>query len=119
MPFSTPTRKSAGERRHRADVQEAITVTDALRGRTEAWVTFCGTRAAVEPMPFVVSDTNAVVLYLVTVPFDATTAAIVTKHRAKVGLRVVAAGLTLKVIAIVNPEQRDRELQLHCGEATR
>lgn len=105
-----PTRKGAGDRRHRVELQTATTTTDALRGRTNTWTTYETYWGAVDVQPFVVSEQGATALYLVTVPYDSR---IDTQQRA-----VVNETLRLKVLLVVNAELRNRDLILHCAQAT-
>jgi head-tail adaptor len=108
----TTTRKRAGQLRHRVLLQEGVTVTDDTGGGSETWATFGQDQAAIEGTPFVVSETQAAVLYAVTLRYRRD---VVTKFDAGRQLRVVGNGKTLKVLAIVNTEERNRDLLLHCG----
>jgi head-tail adaptor len=107
-------RKGAGERRHQLALQQGVAVTDALGGRSQAWVTYGTVRAAVESVPFVVSELQATVQFTVTMRYRAD---VVTKYRAGTQQRLVGAGQTLKVLAVVNQAQRNRDLVLHCAPA--
>lgn len=113
MPQLVPLRKRAGQRRHRIELQEGVTVTDGMGGRSQTWTEFGTDWAAVDNQPFIVSETQAAVLYQVTLKYRAD---VVTRWDAGTQMRVVGGGKTLKVLAVVNPEQRNIELILHCGE---
>lgn len=108
MPFAV-TRKAAGDRRHRVELQSATATTDSLRGRTNIWTAYATVWGALDMQPFVVSETTATILYQVTVLYDS---------RVRVQHRAVIGTLRLKVLAVVNPEKRNRDLILHCAEAT-
>lgn len=104
------TRKGAGDRRHRATLQSGSPVLDALRGRTTAWTTYTTVWAAVDPMAFVVDETKAAQLFLVSMPYHPTM---------EKGHRVLVAGMTLKVLEAVNVQLLNRDLVLHCAIDTR
>lgn len=100
--------KSIGDRNQRVTLLSPTSVTDALGGVSETWASYGDAWAAVTVAPLVKDETNAAVLYVVELP-----------HRTDVakGHRVEVKDLTLKVLAVVNPELRNKALQLHCGEA--
>lgn len=107
MPFGGPTRKGAGGRRQRIQLQSPTTIVDSLKGRSITWTTYASASASVEPQPFVVSEQQATMLYLVTMPYRSTTA---------IGHRVLASGgLRLKVLEVNDPELRHRDTILHCA----
>jgi head-tail adaptor len=106
-----PTRKGAGERRHRVELQTAITVTDAMKGRSQQWMTYAAEYGAIDATPFVVSETQATVQYTVTIPYR-------SDWRDLKGRRVVVDGLTLKVLAAVKPKLVNHQLALYCGEVS-
>lgn len=110
-----PLRKRAGQLRHRVELQEGVTVTDETGGGTETWPTFGYDQAAMDEMPFVVSETEATVLYQVGLRYRSD---LVTKFDAGTQLRIVGNGKTLKVLAVVNAEERNRDLVLHCGRVS-
>jgi head-tail adaptor len=105
-------RKRPGQLRHRIELQEGVTVTDETGGGSETWPAFGNDWAAMDPMPFVVSETQATVLFQVTIRYRSD---LVSKYEAGKQLRVVGNGKTLKVLAIVNAEERNRDLVMHCG----
>lgn len=107
-----PLRKRAGQLRHRVELQEGVTVTDETGGGTESWPTFGYDQAAIDGMPFVVSETQATVLYQVALRYRRD---LVDKYDAGTQVRVVGNGKTLKVLAVLNAEERNRDLVLHCG----
>jgi hypothetical protein len=112
MPL-IPTRKSTGERRHLAEFQSATLVLDELRGRISDWETYASYWVAVDAYPYVISEQNAAVIYVVTAPFDTQ---IKVQHR--VLIDTGTSTLRLKVIALVNPNLISHQIQLHCAEAT-
>lgn len=116
MPNVTPVRKGAGQLRHRLALQQDVPVVDALGGRTQTWDTYGNEWAAVDEMPLVVSETQSSVLFQVTMRYRAD---ILEKHLAGTQLRVVTPTRTLKVLEIVNPEHRNRDLVLSCAQANR
>lgn len=105
-------RKRIGQLRHRVEFQEGVRVTDETGGAAETWPAFGEDWAAMDEMPFVVSETEATVLYQISMRYRSDVA---TKFQAGTQLRVVANTKTLKVLAIVNSEDRNRDLILHCG----
>lgn len=108
MPLIAPTVAiEAGKLRHRANLQSATEVEDLIKGRTETWSTYATVWASVREQPFVVSEDNATILYLVGIRYRSD----VVKRQ-----RVVVAGLTLKILEVENPERRNRKLTLHCAE---
>jgi hypothetical protein len=111
-----PIRKGAGQRRHLGTVQEAVVVEDNLGGRKATnWITLGAPWwVAVNEIPFFKDEKEATQTFTVTGPFRSD---IPTKHAAKVMMRVIAAGKTLKVVIVQNPEQRNRDLILHCTDA--
>lgn len=87
-------------------------VVDSLRGRTNVWTAYATVWGSVDEQPFVVTETTASLLYLVTVLYDSR---VQVQHRAVVLRR--DGDLRLKVLALVNTEARNRDLILHCAEA--
>lgn len=112
----TPLRKSAGQLKQRVTLQQAVSVTDALGGRAETWQAFGQDWAAIDPMPFVVSEVQATVLFQVSMRYRAD---VVEKDLAGTQLRIVEQknDRVLKVLAVINPEERQRDLVLTCGKA--
>ena len=109
MPFG-PTRKGAGQRRQRVQLQSPTEVLDALRGRTITWTTYGSCAAAIDQQPMVKSEQQASMIYLVTIPY---------RTGVLKGHRVLAPGLTVKVIADPeDPQFKHRELVLHCAKVT-
>lgn len=108
--------RSIGERRHRCTLQKATPTTDALGGRSEAFTPY-GTAefAAVASDAVVKSESEAFLTYTVEFPYRPDT---VDYYRAGTTQRVVFADLelTLKVLTVDNPEQRNRTLVLSCGQ---
>jgi head-tail adaptor len=115
MPGLMPVRKGAGQRRHLVELQHDVSVTDAMGGRTQAWATYAREWMAVDSQPLVVSETQATVLYQVTMPFRQDTW---DKHLEGTQQQVVTESKVLKVLEMVNPEERNRELILQCARAT-
>jgi head-tail adaptor len=114
-PGTTPVRKRAGQLRHRITLQQGVQVPDELGGHTQTWPEFGDDWGAIDVQPFVVSETEATVLYQVALRYRAD---VVEKFNAGTVLRVVSGDYTLKVLTIVNAELRNRELVLHCGRVT-
>ncbi len=110
-----PLRKRAGQLRHRVELQEGVTVPDETGGGSETWPAFGVDQAAIDAMPFVVSETQATVLFQVSLRYRRD---LVSRYDAGTQIRVVGNGKTLKVLALVNSEERNRDLVLHCGRVT-
>lgn len=102
-----PTRKGAGQRRHRAELQRATIVTDALKGRSETWSTYATVWAAKEETPQVVTDEKATVQFVVTMLY---------RDDVAVQERVLIDGKTLKILAVTNPDGIHRDSVLYCAE---
>jgi len=111
-----PVRKGAGQRRRKVQLQRGVAVVDAIGGRSQTWPSFGTEWAAVEPIPFVVSEVQATVMYTVTMRYRAD---VVENDLAGMQQRVVDedAGITLKILTVVNPELRNRDLVLSCALA--
>jgi head-tail adaptor len=107
-----PTRKGAGQRRHFVSLQKGVSTTDAMGGRTQSWDTYARIWAAIDEQPLVVSEVQATVLYQVTMPFRQDTYDL---YIAGTQLQVVTATKTLKVLEVINAEERNRDLVLHCA----
>ena len=99
--------KPIGNRNVSVTLQVPTNVTDSMGGRTQTWSTYGHEYASVTPQPFVVSEQEASVLYVIECPF---------RDDVALGHRVLTDDLTLKVIAIVDPELRHRAVVLHCAE---
>jgi head-tail adaptor len=95
-----PTRKGAGQRRHFVSLQKGVSTTDAMGGRTQSWDTYARIWAAIDE------------LYRVTMPFRQDTYDL---YLAGTQLQVVTATKTLKVLEVINAEERNRDLVLHCA----
>lgn len=106
--------KRAGQRQHRVVLQEGVPVIDALGGRSQTWPSFAEDWAAIDSLPLVVSETEATILFQVTLKYRADVA---EKHAAGTQLRVVGGGVTLKLLDLINPEQMNVALVLHCARA--
>ena len=111
----TPLRKGAGARRSRVAIQEGGWVLDALGGRTETWSTYGHDWAGIDETLLKFDDTQASVGYVLTLPYRAD---IETKQLAGTQQRIVVGDRTLKVLAVMNPEQRNRDLVLQCALVT-
>jgi head-tail adaptor len=109
-----PLRKRSGQYRHRVALQEGVPVTDELGGRTQTWAEFGRDQVAIDPMPFVVSEVEATRTYQVSMRYRSD---LVEKFEGGTTVRVVSSGqgMTLKVLTIINAEERNRDLVLHCG----
>ena len=98
-----------GERNRRVTLSSSTVTTDAMGGRSETWSDYGKAWAKVAAQPFVVSETEASVLYIIEIPY---------REDVAEGHRVTVQGMTLKVLAVVNPELRNKALQLHCSTVT-
>jgi SPP1 family predicted phage head-tail adaptor len=107
MPIG-PTRKGAGQLRHRVELQSATVVTDALGGRTQTWSAYATTWAAIDQQPMVQGTEDPQLLTLITIRYRTG-----VEHKQRV---VEADGTTYAVIAVQNPEKLNRDLVLHCME---
>jgi head-tail adaptor len=105
-------RKRPGQRRHRVELQEGVFTFDETHGRTQTWPPFGNDWAAVDVLPDVQTETEATVFYQVALKYRAD---VPSKFNAGTSLRIATAGLTLKVLAVVNAELRNIELVLHCA----
>jgi len=114
MPSLLPLRKRAGQYRHSVVLQRGDAVTDPLGGRSQTWTEIVTTKAAIESEPAIKSELEAAVFYQVTLRYRSD---VVTLLDAGTQIRVVGGGRTVKVLAMTNPEQRNIELILHCGDA--
>ena len=115
MPGQVALRRGAGQRRHLATLQQAVVVTDPIGGRkSTSWPSYGTWSVAIGELPFFKDEKEATQTFTVTGPYRAD---IVTKHAAKIMQRVAVAGKTLKVVIVQNPEQRNRDLILHCVES--
>ncbi len=113
MPGTTVSvRKRPGELRHRVELQEGVTVVDETGGGSEVWPVFGHDRAAIDSLAVVANETEATVVFQVSMRYRAD---LVAKVDAGTQVRVVGNGKTLKVLAILNSEERNRDLVLHCG----
>jgi SPP1 family predicted phage head-tail adaptor len=105
-----PTRKGAGQRRQRVQLQSPTTTLDTTRARVTTWTTYGSCAGAIDQAPMVKSEQQNAMIYLVTIPY---------RTDVLQGHRVLAPGLTLKVIADPeDPQFRHRELILHCAKVT-
>jgi hypothetical protein len=106
---------AAGERNVKATLQYATPTTDSMGGRTEpTWTEFGVWWSKVTVVPFIVSDTQSSLLYQLEGPYRAD---VVAKFQAGIGLRALVNGLILKVFQVENPQERNRNLVLHCAQA--
>jgi len=108
--------KSSGLRRQWVRLAEAVDTPDVLGGRSQIYESYVELKAAIEPQPPAgVSESQAAVLYLVTIPYRPDT---VAKYLAGLQQHVVTANKTLKILQMVTPEERNRELILQCALVT-
>lgn len=116
MAVLIPLRKSAGQRRRFVQLQKGVAVLDGLGGRSQTWPEFGQDWVAIDPTPIVASEIQATVLYNVSMRYRAD---VVENFLAGIQQRVVdeGQGLTLKVLVVVNPEERNRDLVLSCAQA--
>jgi SPP1 family predicted phage head-tail adaptor len=104
-----PIRKGAGQLRHQVEIQYAVVVTDDMGGRSQTWETLATVAGSVEPQVGIVGSMKAEVITLITIRYIAGVEA---------EQRAIANGVTYSILAVINPEQRNRELILHCMEPT-
>ena len=102
----------AGRLRHRLKLQEATETRDGHGGITRGWVTYSVRWASVEPLRgqelFAAQQINAEITHRVRLRYcDDLTAS----HRLVFGSR------SLNILSILNPEERNRELEVMCKEA--
>lgn len=108
--------KSSGQRRDWITLEEEIETVDALGGRSQTWAPYVTLRAAIEPQPPTsLTESAATVLYLVTIPYRPET---VAKQAAGSQQHVVTPDKTLKVLEMLTPQERKRELVLYCAQVT-
>lgn len=106
---------NAGERHAHVTLQYATLTTDAMGGRSDpTWTEFGTWWAKVTVVPFIVSDTEATLLYDLEGPYRAD---LVDRFNAGTSIRAVVNGDTLKVFQVENPQLRNRTLIAHCGKA--
>jgi head-tail adaptor len=110
-----PLRKGAGARRCRIALQHGTAVLDAMGGRTQSWSTYGHSWAGLDETLLKFDDTQASVGFTVTLPYRAD---VEEKQLAGVQQRVVFGDRTMKVLAVMNPEQRNRDLVLQCALVT-
>lgn len=96
-------RKSAGELRHRVELQSATEVVDPLGGRTQVWSTFATVPAAIEPQSFVMGTENPELPTLISMRY-------IEGVRQK--QRVIGNGKTYAVVTVQNIEERNIDLVL-------
>ena len=114
----TVKRATIGQRRERVQIQKATTVTDSMGGRTDnRWREFGTWWAKVTVVPFVVSDTQATMLYQLEGLFRQD---VLDLFNAGTGLRaaVKKSDLTMKVMAVEVPKLGNRNMVLHCAKET-
>lgn len=104
----------AGRLRHRVTIQQLVAASPqqtASGQPDESWSTYLTVWAAVEPL-------NGRELYAAQEHHAEVTTRIRMRHRSGVTakMRVTYGGMTYDIKAIVNPEERNRELQLLCAE---
>jgi head-tail adaptor len=109
-------RKGAGQRSRRVKLQKGVAVVDELGGRSQTWPQFGTDWAAVAPLADVLSEVQATVIYNVTMRYRAD---VMDNYLAGLQQRVVDedAGITLKVLAVVDSDLRHRDMVLNCAKA--
>lgn len=101
----------AGRLRHRVTIQSATTTVDSFGQPIETWGTFATVWAAVEPLSgreyFDAQQVQSEVSYRVRI-----------RHLSGVvpTMRVSYDSRTLEVLAVLNIDERDREMHLMCRE---
>jgi SPP1 family predicted phage head-tail adaptor len=110
-----PLRKGAGARRCYIALQHGTAVVDALGGRTQAWSTYGHAWAGIDETLLKFDDTQASVGYVLTISYRED---VESKQLAGTQQRVVYGDRTMKVLAVMNPEQRNRDLVLQCALVT-
>jgi head-tail adaptor len=96
-------------------LQHGTAVLDAMGGRTQSWSTYGHAWAGVDEVLLKFDDTQASVGFAVTFPYRSD---VEEKQLAGVQQRVVLGDRTMKVLAVMNPEQRNRDLVLQCALVT-
>ncbi len=101
----------AGRLRHRITIQNFTSTKDDFGQPIESWSTFAAVWASVEPLTgreyFQAQQTQAETSYRVRI-----------RYRAGVvpTMRVIHGSRTLEILAVLNAEERNREIQLMCRE---
>jgi SPP1 family predicted phage head-tail adaptor len=90
-------------------------VLDALGGRTQSWSTYGHDWAGVDESLLKVDDTQASIGFTITIPYRTD---VESKQIAGTQQRVVFGDRTFKILAVINPEQRNRDLVLQCALMT-
>lgn len=106
-------RKATGQRRHKVTLQEDVVTIDALGGREQDFESFGTAFVSIDSQTIGVTETEAGLTFSVQMHYHP---AFWEKFLAGKQLRIVATDYTLKVLNVVNPEQRNRDLVLTCGK---
>ncbi len=109
---AVPIRKRPGQLRTRVELQEGVTITDETGGGSETWPAFGNDWVAIDSFILGSTETEAVVQYIVSMRYRSD---LVTKFFNGTQIRLATGDKTLKVLAMMNPEERNRDLQLTCG----
>lgn len=103
----------AGELRHSVVIESRTLAADSYGGRTETWATFATVWASVEPLSgseqWRAQQAQSSVSHKVTIRY---LSGVDAKMRVKFGTRYLNIG------SVRNVEERNRELELLCTEAT-
>lgn len=102
----------AGQLRHRLKLQEATETRDGHGGITRDWETYTVRWGSVEPLRgrelFAAQQVNAEITHRVRLRHCGD---LTTSHR------LVLGTCNLNILSILNPEERNRELEVMCKEA--
>ena len=101
----------AGRLRHRITIQTFTTTKDEFGQPVETWDTFDTVWASVEPLTgreyFQAQQTQAEISYRVRIRY---------LSGVEPTMRVIHGSRTLEILAVLNAEERNREIQLMCRE---
>jgi hypothetical protein len=112
----TPTRTRAGQRRTRITLWSSEDTKDVILGQPEGdWEQFGTDDAAIEQVPFITNATEHGAMYRVTIKYRSDIIPLFDQGRKRMQIR--SDTLTLTLLEIESPEQRNIDLVLHCAVA--
>jgi SPP1 family predicted phage head-tail adaptor len=104
---------SAGRLRHRITIEEKAQAPDGVGGFSETWQTFATVWAEVKPLRarerFFAEKIESSITHLVKLRF---------RFGIDPEMRIMHGGRTLKILGIVNVEERNQWLELSCEEVS-